>query len=389
MNKKILYLSFSIILIFTLITLLNNKSKTFIKDGIEYALTVNGINKDSFPPKDVYHVNVECENAKGKWDYGTWKLIIDDIIGKVTCKVDFESIEKKYFNNYIISLAGKTQGIGELVHETFTSSANELIDTGYRFEGLEPNNYVMYNDEYWRIIGVFDENSHGVTDADGNGLKLVKIIRNETLGAFAWSKNNLNDWSMSSLKTLLNNYYIKKSDGTDSDYCYGFSTTLKTNCDFTQSGIDSIYKNMIKKVTWYLGGASTSYNSTLNEIYEFERDINKKYSSNFSSIEAEVGLMYASDFGYGTLSSQCPRTAYLYDILCSSNNWFYSNTYEWVLSPNSNRGDYAMYIDDHSGISSSFTRNGYLIRPTLYLNENVYVLDGDGSSTNPYIIGMD
>ena len=50
------------------------------------------------------------------------------------------------------------------------------LDTGYRFEGRNPNNYVYFNNEFWRIIGVFDENSHGQT-----GKNLVKIIRNNSI----------------------------------------------------------------------------------------------------------------------------------------------------------------------------------------------------------------
>ena len=42
----------------------------------------------------------------------------------------------------------------------------------YRFEGKNPNNYVWFNNELWRIVGVFNNTTHGVS-----GKNLVKIIR--------------------------------------------------------------------------------------------------------------------------------------------------------------------------------------------------------------------
>ena len=40
----------------------------------------------------------------------------------------------------------------------FTHEATEQLKatTDYRYIGANPNNYVKFNDELWRIIGVFD-----------------------------------------------------------------------------------------------------------------------------------------------------------------------------------------------------------------------------------------
>ena len=32
--------------------------------------------------------------------------------------------------------------------------------------------------------------------------------------------------------------------------------------------------------------------------------------------------------------------------------------------------------------------DGYAARPVLYLDSNVYIIDGNGSISDPYIIGM-
>ena len=49
----------------------------------------------------------------------------------------------------------------------------------YRYVGAEVNNYVKFNNDLYRIIGVFDSNSHGVT-----GTELVKLIRARSLGGY-------------------------------------------------------------------------------------------------------------------------------------------------------------------------------------------------------------
>ena len=68
-------------------------------------------------------------------------------------------------NTYIMGLVGTTQGIGQLVNEN-----------GYRYEGKNPNNYIWFNNEYWRIIGVFDSTSHGQSEKN-----MVKIILDHVL----------------------------------------------------------------------------------------------------------------------------------------------------------------------------------------------------------------
>ena len=97
-------------------------------------------------------------------------------------------------------------------------------DNNLRYIGADPANYVYFNCsdysnpssstcELWRIIGIFDENTHGVS-----GQKLVKLIRNESIGNYSWdnktsgvgsstSSSGSNDWSDSRLMMLLNPGY--------------------------------------------------------------------------------------------------------------------------------------------------------------------------------------
>ena len=155
----------AIVLIGTILAIYNNSfSKDVVIDGIHYAVNLDGVATDSVPSKGLYQVDVTCESAEGKWLYDEWKLQVVNMSGEeVRCNLDFTTISQTNLNNHIVGLAGTTQGTGQVVQEN-----------GYRYEGKDPNNYIWFNNELWRIIGVFDEASH-----EQSGQNLVKIIRNE------------------------------------------------------------------------------------------------------------------------------------------------------------------------------------------------------------------
>ena len=379
MQKRIRIVSVGIVLVILLIGIIvmNNNSNnkySFTQDGIKYALTLDGNEVTSFPSKGMYKAQVTCVGADRRWLYDDWKLAIENITSDdVTCDIKFETIPKTYLNDYIISLSGKTQGTGQVVNEN-----------GYRYEGKNPNNYIWFNNEYWRIIGVFDSASHGVS-----GKNLVKIIRAESLDGLAWHKSNTNDWTASSFKLLLNGAYYNAQDGTSSGYCYGYSTTATANCDYTKKGIQSGYRGMIANVTWHLGGYSST-SATSSAFYGYERGTTV-YSGRPTSTTGYIGLMYPSDYGYSVLSSSCTRTTNLGSYgsaTCAGQSWLYGKGYEWTLTPISSDSNKVFYLYSYGYVRNNPAYEGYGSRPVLYLDASVYKIDGDGSLNNPYIVRM-
>ena len=380
MQKRIRIVSVSIILVILLIGIIvmNNNSNnkySFTQDGIKYALTLDGEKTTSFPPKGMYKAQVTCVGADGRWLYDEWKLAIENITSDdVTCDINFSTITKTNLNDYIISLAGSAQGTGQVVNEN-----------GYRYEGKNPNNYIWFNNEYWRIIGVFDSASHGVS-----GKNLVKIIRADVLDGLAWHKSNTNDWTASSLKSLLNGAYYNAQDGTSSGYCYGYSTIATANCDYTKRGIQSGYRGMIANVTWYLGGFSRT-SATTSAFYGYERGTTV-YSGRPTSTTGYIGLMYPSDYGYSVLSSSCTRTTNLgsyNSAKCAGQSWLYGKGYEWTLTPNSSSSNNVFNLYNSGNLNYYYNAfYGCGSRPVLYLDASVYKIDGDGSLKNPYIVGL-
>ena len=335
-------------------------------------VTVATNNSNNYAPATP--ATLSCTNATAEYNQKYQRIEISQINKYTNCSLTYQTPSSKtYLNNYIIGLSGQTQGDGQVVDEN-----------GYRYEGKNPNNYVWFNNELWRIIGVFDSASHGQS-----GKNLVKIIRANSIGGLAWHKSNTNDWTASSLMNLLNGAYLNAEDGTDSGYCYGYSTTVPSNCDYTSIGINSTYRNMIANVKWYLGGYSST-SATAEAFYGYERG-STVYSGRPTEWEGKIGLMYPSDYGYSVLASSCARTTNLGSYnksTCAGESWLYGQGYEWTLTPRSSSSRGVFRVSYLGSLSYSNAYVGYSARPVLYLDSSVYVIDGNGTMADPYIIGM-
>ena len=315
--------------------------------------------------------------------------------------IDFTAITNSSLANYsvvrIIQYIPGDSGTGAGSGDSNNSSVadvafyvNKMSDTasssdyGYRYEGKNPNNYIYFNDELWRIIGVFDESSHGKT-----GQYLTKIIRNDSIGGYAWDKSQKNNWATSSLYNLLNTNYYNATDGTSGGNCYQYSTTITGSCDYTETGLQSEYRNMVENVTWYLGGKdSNSY--TAEVFYTGERDSTSVYSGNTASTTGYIGLMYASDYGYSVLSSSCARTTDLESYntsACGGSSWLKKEIYEWTVTHRSASSSNSFIHSASAYLNYSSANYGYATRPVLYLKSNVQKISGLGTITDPYKIG--
>ncbi len=319
--------------------------------------------------------SINCSSSDATYNQQYNRIEVSNINTKYeNCTLNYtDSTSKVNLANYIISLAGTTQGTGKVVNEN-----------GYRYEGKNPNNYIWFNNEYWRIIGVFDSASHGVS-----GKKMVKIIRADTLGGLSWNRSETNNWVTSNLKSILNGAYYNAEDGTNSGFCYSSFSRIAFNCDYTKKGIQSGYRNMIANVTWYLGGSSSN-NATAEAFYGYERGTTV-YTGRPIKTTGYIGLIYASDFGYSVLSSSCARTTNLSSYgsaTCSGQSWLYGKGNEWTLTPDSSDDARVYYLNSLSKLYFDSAHYGYGSRPVLYLDASVYKMDGNGSLNSPYIIGV-
>ena len=187
---------------------------------------------------------------------------------------------------------------------TFTHPETEQTEalTDYRYIGSDPNNYVTFNDETWRIIGVFT-----VDDGTGNVEERLKLIRNESIGSYSWDNKDTstgaesaygkNNWTDARLNYLLNPRYESEEIGgslywnSSSGTCYSGFGNATTNCDFTTTGLKEEAREMIGDTLWYLGGTSnytSSTNGLTSHFYSYERGTTV-YSGRDTSWVGKVG----------------------------------------------------------------------------------------------------
>ncbi len=383
MNRKNIFISISIIIIVSMliITIIKNDKqiKKVVNSNSNYLISIDGTTSSSFPEKGAYDVNIECTNATGEWNYEDWNLEIYNTTGVPVCNINFTTREKQNLADYIIELSRKAI---ETEEGTIYEVTNEK---GYRYEGKNPKNYIWFNNELWRIIGVFDSNDHGVsTGSAGNitSVNLTKIIRNDSIGNLVYNVDEDNTWKNSNLfKKINGNYYLS---GESTNDCYQYKEIIAGNCNYKQIGITNEYRKMLKDVMWNVGGGYATYTSAQN----YEQEKKTKFGSSTSlQTYVDVGLMSVSDYGY---SAECVRTTTLdsYNTAtCAGTSWLKKYAREWTMDlDSSSSSTKVLYIDYSGKVASSSTTSGYAVRPVVYLNENVKLIGGDGTTSNPYRI---
>ena len=278
---------------------------------------------------------------------------------------------------------------------TFTHDATEQTTalTDYRYIGADPNNYVKFNDELWRIIGVFDTD-----DGTGKVEKRLKIIRNESIGDYSWNYNSagnyINEWSTAQLNNLLNSgAYYNRTTGI---YYNGSKTA--SNTDFTTTGLTEKAKAMIGNAKWYLGGTSnytSSSNGLVSHFYKYERGTSV-HSGRSTSWTGKVGLIYPSDYGYATSGGTTTNRASCLakELLnwdsssvsdCKNNDWMYNSSKgQWTITP---RQDISYVFDVYDGCVVDYGAIiNHGVRPVVHLNSAIKVITGSGTKESPYIL---
>lgn len=395
MNKKYIYILIAIVLIIILPLFIKDDPKTFTIDGVKYAVSVDGKQLDRFPNKGAYNVNIECLNANGTWNYYEWILEIYNITGNVSCDISFETKSKVTLADYIKNLLGTNAKVTSTKDPSNSDDSilQKITDNGeedYRYRGTNPNNYIKFNNEIWRIIGVFDDNTHGIDNTH-----LVKIIRNDHLIRAGWDfvnyESGSNYFPSSDISKILTAYY-NHINVTNESYCYQAEAEQnEVNCDFTNIGIQPTYQNMVEEnVNWFFGGAYEYIESAKNMYYNeknknYEKGAGRQYiSTKEANIKLPVGIMYSSDFLYAK-PDNCSG-------VCLDSFWLNSNLEEWTMTIDTSSPTMVFALRDWpSGVvlrSVNSYDKAFLVRPTLYLKFNVYYISGTGTQADPYIIGI-
>ena len=247
---------------------------------------------------------------------------------------------------------------------TLQIGATEDI-TEYRYRGASPKNYVSFNGETWRIIGVFPTD-----DGTGKIENRIKLIKDQSIGNKYWDTSGeygSNNWARpATLNTELNTTYLN-------------SLTREA-------------QNMIGDAKYYLGGYKDT-TITSEVMYQYERKTSGStyyYGTNPNNLVGKLGLMYASDYGYAA-SDECTQTLNNYNnTTCTNNNWLFKSNNEWILPQNASDSGGVFYFYSGGGVLCNYRAGGwqFAVRPGLYLKSSVQIIGGSGTSTDPYVIGI-
>ena len=278
-------------------------------------------------------------------------------------------VKEDYALTFAKSKVG-TDGLEQITHTIdSTLQVDSKFATEYRYRGGSVNNYVTFNNEVWRIIGVIP-----TEDTDGSVENRIKIIKDESIGGYYWDENGINNWITATLNIHLNTTYY--------------------------NSLNTTAKNMAGSTKYYLGGYTFTDNTFTSDImwqYERKNEANRTgyyYGTNpimQNDASKKIALMYASDYGYAA-SKSCSKGLVHYneDSNCiTTNNWLDNSQYEWLLPQHSGDDYYAFRVRDNGYVSSEAISDvEYAVRPALSLSSNVKISGGNGTSSDPYQLSV-
>ena len=218
--------------------------------------------------------------------------------------------------------------------------ADEYESGKYIYKGANPNNYITFNNETWRILSI---------EADGR----IKIVRDELLSSRVWDSTNSNNWDRpSDIKTYLNGEYLESI---------------------------TVNKEKIVPSTWSIGGVTYDNIDLAGQIAD---------EKGTQSQEASVGLITASEYLRANTNKELCGNLSLNNSnysTCKTTNWLFKNDYYWTISPSSSLSFTVFFVNGDGDVNSFSAINPRAVLPAITLSSDIS-LSGSGTAGDPYII---
>lgn len=260
----------------------------------------------------------------------------------------------------------------------------------YAYRGSNPNNYVTFNEELWRIISVNTSDN------------TIKIMRNDVLsdrkyddvakryssggycnddgyGCNIWgSSSTLYDSNLSPITTLARE--VGKTAYTLLTSEADLNTYLN---DEYYKGLNSTVQRMITEGIYKVGVLNNQSGQKINV------DISQV---NAVKWKGKVALIDATEFVRVSINSSCDSvysSTYSGGTNCGILNWMLFDEIYWTMSPFSDTySSYVFYVDAAGRLYDGFgdANNLYGVRPIVTLSSEVQITGGTGSSSDPYIL---
>lgn len=254
-------------------------------------------------------------------------------------------VENNNINSNLLSTNNRMRS-NSLTSTTLESAISSFVyddgtnDHNLRYMGSNVNNYVLFNGELWRIVGIFNS----VDDGNGNIQKRIKLVRNSGISA-VWSGDNVIPFKLSSIPFELNSVLSSNSSG------------------------------YVDNAVWNIGTINSDSNSL--DVYSMEKN---------DTWVNTIGMLNASDYGLASFNSDCRSSVSLSNYsTCIDNNYLYSSTDTWLMNGSSSL-DKALYVGVSGNVLESDVNLRKIIYPTVFLKNGINVTSGDGSIDNPFVL---
>ena len=282
-----------------------------------------------------------------------------------------------------------------------SSLTNGAGDNSYRYAGANPNNFVCFGtnaspcptDNLYRIIGLFGENYHGVS-----GKQLVKLIKYDyansnllgTDGDYKGSATPNATYYKGSL-TSIDTYYWNNDTVTNT---WSESLLNKTNLNTNFiNNIGSTWAEKIATTTWKVGGNIYANIRDVVPATAYQNEVvnpapGSTSTTGETTYSAKIGLMYASDYGFGVVPEAWTTTLYSYggsmnSATIRSQNWMYMGHYDWTISRNADLSSYAFDVNCDGLVTRISVSSSIGVRASFSLESSVSYVSGSGSMSDP------
>ena len=282
--------------------------------------------------------------------------------------------------NYVQKLADDAGGDKNSVNIIGNTSLayDGTADNNLRYVGNNPNNYVLFNNELWRIIGLMNN----VIDSNGNPRTRLKII-NTNYFEMSFDVGNSTIFSTSTMMKEFNPGYEEE----------GFSNYWNNTGQFEGKGLTEVSRRMIDEATWYNGHDTTQWGSQYP--YAMYERIRSRDEIKFVT---KVGIIEPSDIGFASgdtddIRNSCINTNmffwnYSSYAECNPHNYFYVDNNHVIGTIMRDDDDEMFIYRGFVSANNAFATSNTKKYPTLYLKEDVLILSGDGTHDNPYVLKL-
>ena len=342
-----------------------------------------------------YKDGTEIENLNISYESETEKLTITPFTTKGTkCTLYFEEqvfVKDTILANYptvktrTFPLTTSSKVEGNTTGTIYKSANSNQYDNDgevYYFAGNPTDNWVKWAGFYWRIIRINGNGSirmiyQGTSpNTTGSNTQLQTSTfnddynRSEYVGLKYTEGEQHGQNSNSTIMGVLNTWYSENIEKTD------YADDIDTNVGFCSD------RNMASGYSWSSQPSSTIYYAAYGRLVQSSSNVNPSFKCSNSSdiLKIPVGLITADETVYAGLAWSSGN----------SSNYLYTNQNYWTMSPYffsssvSRAGVFYVYSTGQLHDTGVNNTNG--VRPAINLRANVTISDGDGTSSNPYVI---